>query len=111
MNALKLRIEAEFVDTTTENSPAREDLDPFGHYTIVEQSVMLETFLKEIEQEADEAEIVDESFDEEAGGPLLPLAPSCPVCFEPMSPPTRIFQCGGGHLLCGQCRPRIQVGA
>ena len=128
VNALKLRIEAEFAEqllvdpipglpllplhqqSSQDKSLSREDLDALSCYAIVEQSVMLETFLKEVEQEADEDEIVDESFDKKAGGPLLPLAPTCPVCFEQMSPPTRIFQCGGGHLLCGQCRPRIQVG-
>ena len=87
-----------------QESPAMDDLDPLGCDVIFEQSVIMEAFLKEVEQEADEDEIVDEK-----AGTLLPLAPSCPVCFEPMSPPVRIFQCGGGHLICGQCKPRIQV--
>ena len=27
------------------------------------------------------------------------------VCFEEMSPPTKIFQCGnGGHLVCETCK-------
>ena len=39
----------------------------------------------------------------------LPPAPDCPICFEPMTPPTRIYQCGSGHLLCGTCRPRLLV--
>ena len=38
-----------------------------------------------------------------------PEAPNCPVCFEAMAPPVRIFQCAGGHLVCGNCRPRITV--
>ena len=38
-----------------------------------------------------------------------PAAPDCPICYELMTPPTRIFQCGAGHLLCGTCRPRLQV--
>ena len=38
-----------------------------------------------------------------------PQAPDCPVCFDPMAPPVRIFSCAGGHLLCGNCRPRITV--
>ena len=36
---------------------------------------------------------------------LAPARPECPVCMEEMAPPTRIFQCGTGHLLCGVCRP------
>jgi len=30
--------------------------------------------------------------------------PDCPVCLEQMAPPTNIFQCTNGHLLCAQCR-------
>jgi hypothetical protein len=37
-----------------------------------------------------------------------PTSPECPVCMEEMAPPTRIFQCGTGHLLCGVCRPKLQ---
>jgi hypothetical protein len=42
--------------------------------------------------------------------PARPASPECPVCMEEMAPPTRIFQCGTGHLLCGVCRPKIRVG-
>jgi len=28
----------------------------------------------------------------------------CPVCFEEMAPPTRIFQCRNGHLICEPCK-------
>ena len=38
-----------------------------------------------------------------------PPAPDCPICYEPMVPPTRIFQCGAGHLVCGGCKPKLQV--
>ena len=41
--------------------------------------------------------------------PTPPPAPDCPICFEPMTPPTRIFQCGNGHLVCGGCKPKLQV--
>jgi len=30
--------------------------------------------------------------------------PTCPICWEAMSPPKRIFQCTNGHLLCEGCR-------
>ena len=87
----------------------QEDLEKDGDEVLMEHSAIVEAFLKEVDEEADEDEIVDEDLDEIIG-PLLE-SPICPVCFEPMSPPARIFQCGGGHLLCGRCRPRIQVGS
>jgi len=34
----------------------------------------------------------------------LPQIPECPVCFEEMAPPTRIFQCRNGHLICETCK-------
>jgi hypothetical protein len=37
------------------------------------------------------------------------LAPACPVCLEIMSRPQRIHQCRHGHLVCGDCRPRLQL--
>lgn len=33
-----------------------------------------------------------------------PQIPECPVCLEEMVPPTRIFQCGNGHLVCETCK-------
>jgi len=30
--------------------------------------------------------------------------PTCPVCYEAMKPPRRIFQCNNGHLLCEACK-------
>jgi len=30
--------------------------------------------------------------------------PECPVCLEEMVPPTRIFQCRNGHLICETCK-------
>jgi len=35
------------------------------------------------------------------------LQPSCPVCFETMIPPVKIFTCGNGHLICSTCQPRV----
>ena len=88
VDALNLRNKAEFAEqlfvdvdpipgfhlpVLHQQSSSREDLDELGNAIIFEQSVVLEAFLKEVEQEADEDEIVDKSFDEEAGEPLLPL--------------------------------------
>lgn len=33
----------------------------------------------------------------------------CPVCFEEMKPPTRIFHCTSGHLVCGGCKAKINT--
>merc|ERR1712129_99091 len=35
------------------------------------------------------------------------MLPMCPVCLDPMGPGARIYQCGAGHLVCQDCRPRI----
>jgi hypothetical protein len=37
---------------------------------------------------------------------ILPLT-TPQVCYEPLAPPTHIFQCGKGHLVCGVCRPTV----
>merc|ERR1711892_797891 len=39
--------------------------------------------------------------------PPSSLIPSCPVCFENMKPPLRIFNCGNGHLICSVCKPKV----
>ena len=36
-------------------------------------------------------------------------APDCPVCLEEMKPPTQIFNCRNGHLICADCRPRLSI--
>ena len=33
----------------------------------------------------------------------------CPICLEDMAPPTQIFQCQNGHLVCGTCQPRLST--
>ena len=33
----------------------------------------------------------------------------CPVCYEIMSPPSRIFQCNNGHLICEACKCHSEV--
>jgi len=35
--------------------------------------------------------------------------PSCPVCWEEMKPPKRIFQCTNGHLVCERCHSQPQL--
>jgi len=52
------------------------------------------------------------------GGPSSPTIPrnsilekdfECPVCYEVMSPPSRIFQCSNGHLICEECKQRQEI--
>ena len=35
--------------------------------------------------------------------------PTCPVCYETMKPPRRIFQCNNGHLVCEVCKNQPQL--
>eukprot|EP00090_Calanus_glacialis_P003707 TRINITY_DN12736_c0_g1_i2.p1 TRINITY_DN12736_c0_g1~~TRINITY_DN12736_c0_g1_i2.p1 ORF type:complete len:271 (+),score=64.35 TRINITY_DN12736_c0_g1_i2:46-858(+) len=35
--------------------------------------------------------------------------PECPVCYVEFARDTPMFQCGQGHIVCGNCRPRIQI--
>jgi len=37
-----------------------------------------------------------------------PHIPECPVCLEEMIPPTRIFQCRNGHLVCETCKSGLK---
>ena len=52
------------------------------------------------------------------GGPRSPVSPShnifekdfeCPVCYEMMRPPSRIFQCNNGHLICEDCKSHSEI--
>jgi len=36
-------------------------------------------------------------------------APECPVCMTEMLPPKMIFQCSEGHLVCSDCKPRLEA--
>ena len=33
----------------------------------------------------------------------------CPICFDMMTPPKKIYQCAEGHLVCSECKPRFQT--
>jgi len=61
------------------------------------------------EHEAAEGDLVARHAEERRAGQDDWLgAPECPVCLERMAPPTQIFQCRNGHLVCGACRPGLQ---
>jgi hypothetical protein len=34
-------------------------------------------------------------------------AMECPICLEDMPPPTQIFNCPNGHLVCGECKEKV----
>ena len=38
-----------------------------------------------------------------------PDVPECPACMEEMKPPTQLFTCRNGHLICSVCRPRLSI--
>ena len=35
--------------------------------------------------------------------------PECPICLESLVPPRQIYQCQEGHLVCGDCRGKVEV--
>jgi len=35
--------------------------------------------------------------------------PKCPVCMDDLVPDRELYQCNKGHIICGNCEPRIQV--
>jgi len=41
--------------------------------------------------------------------PALPVYPECPVCFERLAPPAKIYQCTNGHLLCQTCQAKPNI--
>ena len=87
----------------------QDELNNLAKKHKAENSDMVENMLEdEGAEEAGEVE-GDEEDEEDNLKAQEPAAPDCPVCFELMSPPTRIFHCGAGHLVCGTCRPRLQV--
>ena len=38
-----------------------------------------------------------------------PDVPECPVCFEDMKPPIKIYNCTNGHLICADCKDRVTM--
>ena len=85
----------------SENQEALENLSKEHKAQEVQ---MITSMLKEADEER---WLVHE--DPEEKGASLPPPPDCPICFSAMIPPIRIFQCTAGHLVCSECRPKIQV--
>ena len=40
--------------------------------------------------------------------PPLTVAPECPLCLESMAPPAKLYNCTEGHLLCANCRIKVE---
>ena len=69
------------------------------------ESEMVAEMWKQVEREEEGEDEMEEGINPNPPPP----APECPICYESMVPPTRIFQCGAGHLVCGGCKPKLQV--
>ena len=35
--------------------------------------------------------------------------PECPICLESLYPPTRLYNCPEGHVVCWECRPKVTI--
>ena len=73
------------------------------------EAEMMADMWKQIEEEEEEEKEEGIGANPPNPNPTPPPAPDCPICYEPMVSPTRIFQCGAGHLVCGRCKPKLQV--
>ena len=74
-------------------------------HKVEEVQMMTELWTKVNKEEEEE----DKDVEREETAQTVPPPPDCPICYETMTPPTRIFQCGAGHLVCGACKPKLQV--
>ena len=86
---------------------SKENEDELNNLAKKHKDENADMFENMLDNENDESE--DDVEDVPKAATQAPAAPDCPICYELMSPPTRIFQCGAGHLVCGTCRPRLQV--
>ena len=63
---------------------------------------------KELESEVEQFERFKKSHCEDTV-PNIDSAFDCPVCYEMMAPPRRIFECKNGHLICEFCEKRPEI--
>ena len=90
----------------------QEVLDNLKNKHKTEETEMVTKFMTRLdeEEEKEEEEEEDEEKEEKENiGLSIPPPPECPICYEPMVPPARIYQCGDGHLICSACRPQLLV--
>ena len=68
----------------------------------------LETMTKNFEQQKLECEFYKKCFEDGKYDEIIKeLNKECPICFEEMRTPTKIFQCSQGHLLCENCFKKV----
>ena len=65
-------------------------------------------FIMKINKKKDLVTKLQHLIDPAASAPT-PSAPECPVCMENMTPPTRIYNCPNGHLVCAACKPKVSL--
>merc|ERR1719222_678831 len=93
-----VQINLEFVERQKALSQANQDkLNNLVQKHKAENADMVEHILDNADDEAKDDVEAEEVKDE------TPVAINCPFCNELMPPPTRIFQCGTGHLVCETC--------
>ena len=69
----------------------------------------LEKKTESYEQQKHEYEFFKKCFEEAKYDNIIKeVNKECPICYEKMLPPVKIFQCSEGHLLCEKCFTRIR---
>jgi len=95
---------------TTRANQLRAEINRF------ENEVMKQLGEFELKSAADLAEIIKKMEDMKRGravvaspqtGSRSPQVPECPVCYERMIPPRQIYTCGNGHVICSDCKARM----
>lgn len=68
----------------------------------------LESMTITYEQQKEESEFYNKCVQDEKCNKIVnDLNKECPICFEEMQPPIKIFQCSEGHILCENCFKKI----
>ena len=97
---LENKMEAEVIVLDEKHKKKVEDLD--AKYAKEKENLLNEhKKLKEVIESEIKARV--------SGGPSLPPAPECPICLDSLAPPARLYNCPEGHLLCSECRTKVEV--
>ena len=65
---------------------------------------ILEKKTESYEQQKHEYEFFKKNFEDGKYDKIIKeVNKECPICYERMGPPVKIFQCSEGHLLCEKC--------
>ena len=69
----------------------------------------LEKKTESYEQQKHEYEFFKKNFEEGKYDKIIKeVSKECPICYERMGPPVKIFQCSEGHLICEKCFTKIR---